>query len=124
MEFRWRSSALGENSPYSNLGGVHLHDEGQRRVRVSQNRWVSKKFLDRMEGFVGLPSPAQLSRTSLQEGDERDHYCAEIPNESPEIVGKTKEVLHRLDVGWNRPRPYYTDPLLLHLHSRCGYPIA
>ena len=45
MEFGQRSSVLGENSPYSILGGVPLHDEVHRRVRVSQNRCVSKMFL-------------------------------------------------------------------------------
>ena len=124
MEFRQRSVALGENSPYSNLRGVHLHDEVQRRVSVSQNRTVSKTFLERMEGFVGLPSPAQLLRTSLQEGGERGQHRAETPNEAPEIVGKTKEARQRLDVEWNRPRPYRSDPLLFHIHSRWGFSIA
>jgi hypothetical protein len=56
---------LGENSLYFNLGDVHLHEEWQRRVRMSQNTCVRKMFLERMEGF-GLLSLELLIRREVR----------------------------------------------------------
>ena len=44
-EFQWRTRALREHSSYPSLGGVHLHYEDQRGIRMRQHRSRGKHSL-------------------------------------------------------------------------------
>ncbi len=77
----------------------------------------AERFLELLNGFVGIAVPGQELGLTSQEGGERRSEQAVFLDESPIEVGESEESVQVLYRRWERPFPYGRIFPLVHLNT-------